>query len=102
MRLAPKVAADPNDTPAARRHGYFGDSYANGRGMIVRISTRKNRTTHQAVETLMHEWAHLRSRRERLKRPHGPLWWRESGRIYEHYMDRGGWERVCRYYKELA
>ena len=54
---------------------------------------------HQAIETLMHEWAHARTMwvTDRDDIHHPPEFWLDFGRMYAKFFDEGG-EKV---YREL-
>lgn len=101
VKWCPKIAADKHESAAVKRIGYYGECGYSDRTIVIRISSRKNRSIDSALDTLLHEWAHaVTMPNERVWRrlekagnvqEHPDEFWLMLGRIYRSWHDEGGW-----------
>lgn len=75
----------------------LGETYREGRRIIIRICLRKGIPRYVMIETLLHEWAHACSmKHDCLEGPrlshgaHDDEWALSYGKVYRKFMDDGG------------
>ena len=89
VRWVPKVPDDePGATPRERRLGAYGDCQKIGRRFLIRLSHGRCHQRAHAVETLIHEWAHVVSWRRTVA--HESQFWLAYGRIYRRIHEGRG------------
>ena len=82
---------------------YYGDTYRDGRQIIIRLNQKLNRRRRDAWETLLQEWCHAmewkgsywETHPENVEgeRDHTPAFWAQYGEIYEWFFHQNaGWE----------
>ena len=91
LRCVKRIAPD-NDNELVH-----GETYRWGRHIVIRIAVRPGVILHNAVDSLLHEWAHAVSMRhdaieeKRLNHgAHDDEWGLAYGKIYRRFYDEGG------------
>ena len=99
IRVVKKIGADREESAHIRRVGYYGDTERIGRKIIVRIAVRPGIRLHDAIDSLLHEFAHAVSMRhdkiEDKRLDHGAHdddWALTWGKIYRRFYDEKGCE----------
>lgn len=67
----------------------FGEVKVRGDRLAVRLSRRLCRSTHAAVETTIHEAAHLKLYRRGIGHFHGPEYWKTYGEMMDAFNNYG-------------
>lgn len=83
-------------------HPLFGVTYRIGRGFEIYLSKKKCRRRRDAVETLLHEWAHcilwgpasIEYNKVALRRDHKGAFGAQYWEIYDRYFHEGGREEA--------
>ena len=104
LRCPKKIAAHRNEEAIIRLTGYFGETWQEGRKIVIRIAVRKGIARYEANSTLLHEWAHavtLRQSKIEDKRlshgGHDDEWALAYGKIYRWFYDEGGADAAKNY-----
>ncbi len=80
LKWIPSFPEDDKDT----RYCAHVDNYT------IVLSEKANHTWYTAIDTLLHEWAHLLHGAD--TEEHGVEWGVQYAKIYSHYHDKGGWK----------
>lgn len=79
----------------------YGETWREGRTLIIAISTRNNITWRETVQTLIHEATHALqyppAKAELTRRHHGGEFWVKFGEIWERYDTRAGYKKVIEF-----
>ncbi len=104
LRIVKKIAALPGAKPIERGMGDAGETYREGRRIVIRIACRPSLARAYMIDALLHEHAHATSMRhdsiegERGKHGgHDAAWALDYGSIYRHFVDNGGSEASGNY-----
>jgi len=94
VRCVKKIAAPPGVKGVERRIGCQGETYQDGRKIIIRIAVRRGIPRMSTVDTLLHEWAHalLADQEQEAIGGHDVAWGKAFGKIYHRYIDDGGYK----------
>ncbi len=100
LKFPKKIAALPGAGAIERRTGDAGESYRDGRRIIIRIAVRSGLRRSDLIETLIHEWSHAASMRHQSMEDkrretcggHDSDWAMMYGRIYQAFVDDSGSE----------
>lgn len=94
VRWYPKLV-DKERNERGEREELQGRHYSWERKHEIQLSRRLNRRVDDALETLLHEWAHVlvaRVSRDVEDVEHPDEYWLAYGRIYREWFDCGGWD----------
>ncbi len=99
IRVVKKIAADPGEPKRIRRTGYYGETWREGRQIIIRIAVRPGIRGGDAIDSLLHEFGHAVSmRHEKIEDKrldhgaHDDEWALIWGKIYRRFYDEKGEE----------
>ncbi|KKM03159.1 hypothetical protein LCGC14_1777230 [marine sediment metagenome] len=97
LRIVKKIAADADEPKRIKMTGYYGESWREGRRIYIRIAARPGIRIYDAIDTLLHEFAHAASmRHEKIEDKrldhgaHDDAWALAWGKIYRKFYDDDG------------
>ena len=103
LRVVKKIAADSCEPKRIKKTGYYGESWREGRRIFIRIAVRPGIRGGDAIDSLIHEFAHATSMRhdkiEDKRLSHGAhddafalAWGKIYRRFYDEKGDEESWE----------
>lgn len=88
------------DEHSGKRHQCHGQTYREGRALVIELSLRKCRDWEGSTKTLMHEWAHavqwgMASIEADERTEHHPIWFYSLlGQIEDRWDHDHGWDQA--------